>query len=124
MKIIVVGGGKVGAALCRSLVAENHDVILIEQNESVLNRVTKRYDIMGIVGNGANFKILEQADVGHCDIFIAMTEQDEVNMISAVLAKKWGQKKRLFAFATQSIQILILKKKIFLVFRSLLILNY
>ena len=39
MKIIVVGGGKVGAALCRSLVAENHDVILIEQNESVLNRV-------------------------------------------------------------------------------------
>ena len=115
MKIIVVGGGKVGAALCRSLVAENHDVILIEQNESVLNRVTKRYDIMGIVGNGANFKILEQADVGHCDIFIATTEQDEVNMISAVLAKKWGQKKRLFAFATQSIQILILKKKISLV---------
>ena len=92
MKIIVVGGGKVGSALCRSLVAENHDVILIEQNESVLNRVTKRYDIMGIVGNGANFKILEQADVGHCDIFIAMTEQDEVNMISAVLAKKMGAK--------------------------------
>lgn len=93
MKIIVVGGGKVGAALCRSLVAENHDVILIEQNESVLNRVTKRYDIMGIVSNGANFKILEQADVGHCDIFIAMTEQDEVNMISAVLAKKMGGKR-------------------------------
>ena len=37
MKIIVVGGGKVGTALCRSLVAENHDVILIEKDESVLN---------------------------------------------------------------------------------------
>ena len=92
MKIIVVGSGKVGAALCRSLVAEKHDVVLIEQNEAVLNHITKRYDIMGIVGNGANFKILEQADVAHCDIFIAMTEQDEVNMVSAVLAKRMGAK--------------------------------
>ena len=92
MKIIVVGGGKVGTALCRSLVAEKHDVILIEQDEAVLNQVTKRYDIIGISGNGANFKILEQADVGHCDIFISMTEQDEVNMVSAVLAKRMGAK--------------------------------
>ena len=92
MKIIVVGGGKVGTALCRSLVAENHDVILIEQDEAVLNQITKRYDIIGISGNGANFKILEQADVSHCDIFISMTEHDEVNMVSAVLAKRMGAK--------------------------------
>ena len=52
MKIIVVGGGKVGTALCRSLVAENHDVILIEKDESVLNHITKRFDIIGILGNG------------------------------------------------------------------------
>lgn len=45
---------------------------------------------MGIVGNGANFKILEQADVANCDIFIALTDKDEVNMISAVLAKQMG----------------------------------
>ena len=92
MKIIVVGGGKVGTALCRSLVAEKHDVILIEQDEAVLNQITKRYDIIGIAGNGANFKILEQADVSHCDIFISMTEHDEVNMVSAVLAKRMGAK--------------------------------
>ena len=92
MKIIVVGGGKVGTALCRSLVAENHDVILIEKDESVLNHITKRFDIIGILGNGANFKILEQADVENCDIFISMTEYDEVNMVSAVLAKKMGAK--------------------------------
>ena len=92
MKRIVVGGGKVGTALCRSLVYENHDVILIEENESVLKRVTRHHDIMGIVGNGANFKILEQADVNNCDIFIAITDKDEVNMISAVLAKRMGAK--------------------------------
>ena len=92
MKIVLVGGGKVGFALCRSLVAENHDVVLIEQDEAVLNHIVSRFDIMGLLGNGADFTILEQAGVQECDIFIALTEYDEVNMISAVLAKKMGAK--------------------------------
>ena len=73
MKIILVGGGKVGFALCRSLVAEKHDVWLIEQDETVLNHIVNRFDIMGILGNGADFTILEQASVQDCDIFIALT---------------------------------------------------
>ena len=92
MKIVLVGGGKVGFALCRSLVAEKHDVVLIEQNEAVLNHIVSRFDIMVLLGNGADFAILEQAGVQECDIFIALTEYDEVNMISAVLAKKMGAK--------------------------------
>ena len=92
MKIILVGGGKVGSALCRSLVADNHDVVLIEQNETVLNYMTSRFDIIGITGNGADFAMLEAANVQDCDIFIAMTQYDEVNMVSAVLAKKMGAK--------------------------------
>ena len=92
MKIVLVGGGKVGFALCRSLVAENHDVVLIEQNEAVLNHIVSRFDIMGLLGNGADFTILEQAGIQACAIFIALTEHDEVNMISAVLAKKMGAK--------------------------------
>ena len=74
MKIILVGGGKVGSALCRSLVADNHDVVLIEQNETVLKYLTSRFDIMGIAGNGADFAMLEAANVQDCDIFIAMTQ--------------------------------------------------
>ncbi|MDU6558839.1 MAG: Trk system potassium transporter TrkA [Streptococcus sp.] len=92
MKIVLVGGGKVGFALCRSLVAEKHDVVLIEQDEAVLDHIVSRFDIMGFLGNGADFAILEQAGVQECDIFIALTEHDEVNMISAVLAKKMGAK--------------------------------
>ena len=76
MRIIVVGAGKVGTALCRSLVDEKHDVILIEEKEEVLKRISKRYDVMGFAGNGANFKILEQAEVNNCDVFIAMTDKD------------------------------------------------
>lgn len=92
MRIIVVGGGKVGKALCHSLVEENHDVILIEEKETVIKQATKRHDIGGILGNGANFKVLEQADIANCDIFVALTDKDEVNMIAAVLAKKMGAK--------------------------------
>lgn len=92
MKIILVGGGKVGSALCSSLVADDHDVVLIEQNETVLNYMTRRFDIIGLVGNGADFAMLEAANVQDCDIFIAMTQYDEVNMVAAVLAKKMGAK--------------------------------
>ena len=70
MKIILVGGGKVGSALCRSLVAEKHDVLLIEQDEAVLNHIVNRFDIMGILGNGADFTILEQASVQDCDCLL------------------------------------------------------
>ena len=111
MKIIVVGGGKVGTALCRSLVAENHDVILIEKDESVLNHITKRFDIIGILGNGANFKVLEQADVEDCDIFISMTEYDEVNMVSAVLAKKMSQRDHRSGTESGIFQFLLQGKK-------------
>lgn len=92
MRIIVIGGGKVGTALCRALVEEKHDVTLIEKKESVLKNVSKRLDILTILGNGANYKILEQANVENCDILIAMTDTDELNMISAILAKRMGAK--------------------------------
>lgn len=92
MNIIIVGGGKVGTALSRALVEEDHDVTLIDEDERVLKEITKAQDILGILGNGADFKVLEEADISHCDIFVATTEKDEVNMISAVLAKKMGAK--------------------------------
>ena len=111
MKIVLVGGGKVGFALCRSLVAEKHDVVLIEQNEAVLNHIASRFDIMGLLGNGADFTILEQAGVQECDIFIALTEYDEVNMISAVLAKKMGAKETIVRVRNPEYSNAYFKKK-------------
>ena len=54
--------------------------------------MTRRFDIIGLAGNGADFAMLEAANVQDCDIFIAMTQYDEVNMVAAVLAKKMGAK--------------------------------
>lgn len=92
MNIIIVGGGKVGTALSRSLLKESHSVTLIDEDEQVIKTISRHQDILGVVGNGANAQILEDVDIHRCDIFIALTDKDEVNMIAAVLAKTMGAK--------------------------------
>lgn len=92
MKIVIVGGGKVGEVLCSELTNDENDVILIERNENALDRLTNKFDINGIAGNGVDYAVLEEAQVATADIFIAVTELDEINIISSILAKKMGAK--------------------------------
>src|SRR5699024_3954269 len=90
MKIVIAGGGKVGSVLCEELATEENDIILIEKNETRLESLISRNDISGIVGNGASFDLQQEAGVDTCDIFIAVTPQDEVNIMACILAKKMG----------------------------------
>lgn len=90
MRIVIVGGGKVGEKLCAELSQENNDIILIERDEDTLERLMTKFDITGMVGNGANIEIQQEVGVDTADIFIAVTEMDEINLISAVLAKNLG----------------------------------
>lgn len=93
MKIVVVGGGVVGESLCSELSKEGNDVILIEREEAVLNRIIEKNDITGLVGNGASYENLVEAGVDkNTEIFIAVTEADELNIISCIVAKKLGAK--------------------------------
>lgn len=92
MRVIIVGAGKVGRAICQDLAEDGNDVVLIEEREFVLNNLVNALDVAGVVGNGADYEILLQADVQHCDVFIAVTHRDEINIISCILAKKMGAK--------------------------------
>ncbi|MDO5022165.1 MAG: Trk system potassium transporter TrkA [Eubacteriales bacterium] len=92
MQVIVVGAGKVGTAICRDLSREEHEVTLIERNEAKLNAVVDQYQIMGISGNGAFYDVQMEAGVPSCDLFIAVTPQDEINIMACVVAKKLGAK--------------------------------
>lgn len=92
MKIIIVGAGKIGELLCRDLSTEGSDITLIEQDAKILDKVLSISDIMGIVGNGANREVLRDAGTHEADIFIAVTTNDEINLISSVMAKKMGAK--------------------------------
>ncbi|HBV67160.1 MAG TPA: Trk system potassium transporter TrkA [Clostridiales bacterium] len=90
MKIIIVGGGKVGYTLAQQLSTEEHDIILIDNNADVLNHADETLDIMCIRGNGASVEILKEANIGDTDLLIAVTDGDELNMICCVIGKKLG----------------------------------
>ena len=92
MKIVIAGAGVVGESLCSELSAEGNDVILIEKEEKILNKLVETYDITGLVGNGASYETLLEAGTDTADIFIAATESDELNIISSIIAKKLGTK--------------------------------
>lgn len=92
MNIIIVGAGKVGEYLCQDLSTEGYNVTLIEKNKEVLKRVLDYHDINGINGDGTDAFILEEAGIDRCDIFISVTNQDELNMVCCVMAKKLGAK--------------------------------
>ena len=92
MKIVIAGAGVLGESLCSELSAEGNDVILIEKEEKILNKLVETYDITGLVGNGASYETLLEAGTDTADIFIAATESDELNIISSIIAKKLGTK--------------------------------
>lgn len=90
VKIIIVGCGKVGESLCAELASEHNDILVIEKNAKTMERLINKFDISGIVGNGADIEIQQEIGVASADMFIAVTEMDEINIISAVLARQLG----------------------------------
>ena len=88
MQIIVVGCGKVGRTLVEQLSGEDHNVTVVDTRADVIRSVSLQYDVMGIVGNGTSYQVLEEADLEHTDILIAVTQSDEVNLLCCVMAKK------------------------------------
>lgn len=90
MRIIVVGLGKVGQALAAELSSENNDITVIDNREKVVEDFSSQYDIMGVIGNGANYSTQMDADVEHADLLIAVTGSDELNLLCCLIAKKAG----------------------------------
>ena len=92
MKILVVGCGKIGTTIVDSLSAEGHDVTAIDSAPAALEEITNIYDVMGVCGNGADHDVLREADAAHADLFVAVTDSDESNMLSCFLARAMGAK--------------------------------
>ncbi|UUX33395.1 Trk system potassium transporter TrkA [Fundicoccus culcitae] len=90
MKIVIAGGGKVGSVLCAELTSQKHDVMLIETNETIFDQLMSRYDLSGVIGNAASYEIQQEVGINKTDIFIAVTDTDEINIIASILAKSLG----------------------------------
>ena len=90
MKIIIVGIGKVGYAIAEQMTGENHDIVIVDQSSAVLDHADSMLDVMCVEGNGASASVLLQAGVREADLLIAVSENDEVNLICCLMAKKLG----------------------------------
>lgn len=91
MNIIIVGCGKVGTSLAERLSAEGHDLVMVDLSPVKVEEVSNRFDAMGIVGNGASFNVQQEAGVEEADLFIAVTGEDELNLLCCLMAKKSGR---------------------------------
>ena len=89
MKIIIVGVGKIGYAIAQQLEGEDHDITVVDRDLSALER-GETLDVMCVEGNGASVSTLLQAGVRGVDLVIAVTADDEANLICCLLAKKLG----------------------------------
>ena len=92
MKIIIVGGGKVGHQIGKKLTNEKHDVVIIDDDPDVLARISDEMDVFCVEGNGADYKVQSEAGAGSADILIAATAHDEINMLCCLIAHKLGAK--------------------------------
>lgn len=92
MRVIIVGCGNIGRTVAESLLKEKHDVVVIDADASVIAEMNDNYDVMCICGNGSSYDVLTSANVSDCDLFVAVTESDEINMLSCFLAKRLGAK--------------------------------
>lgn len=85
MKIVIVGAGEVGYHIAEQLIQERKDVILIEKNPEHAKHAASHLDCIVIQGDGTSIETLSDAGVGKAAIFIAVTNSDEVNMISCLV---------------------------------------
>ena len=88
MQIVIVGGGKVGTALVRSLSQEDNNICIVDIKPDVVRQLATEYDVMGMVGNGSSYGVLKEAGIETADLLIAVTEHDELNLLCCVIARK------------------------------------
>lgn len=94
MKVIIVGGGKVGYYLIRTLIEHKHEPTVIEINKAVSRKIADGVDIPVILGDATKIEVLRAAGADEADAFISVTGNDQCNMISCQLAKnEFGIKK-------------------------------
>ena len=89
MKIIIVGGGRLGYAIARQLLLENHDITVIEPDSRRAEFISTSLDVIVLEGR-ATIELLTEAGAANADLLIAATMSDETNLISCAVGRKLG----------------------------------
>ena len=92
MTIIIVGGGKVGYYLAKTLAPDKHRLVLLESDQAQCNKIAGELSELGIdlmLGDGTQVRALRDAGIDHADILIAVTGYDQNNLVACQLAKNY-----------------------------------
>ncbi len=90
MKVAIVGAGKLGVKVASTLLGGDHDITVIDEQESILNKISQQMDVMSVTGNGLNIDLLKDCGIADFDFLLASTESDEKNILIASFAKRMG----------------------------------
>jgi len=90
MYIIIAGAGVVGSHIASLLIEAKHEVAIIERSSEIMDNVRRQLEVNTIIGNAATPKILKETEVHRADLIIAVTNNDETNMLTCFLAKELG----------------------------------
>lgn len=86
MRILILGAGTSGRMLASRLCADNQDVVLVDRDPRALERVESSLDLLTLQGDAVDPRVLEDAGIGKCDMFVAVTDQESVNILACSLA--------------------------------------
>ncbi|CAN5774450.1 Trk system potassium transporter TrkA [soil metagenome] len=89
MRILILGAGDVGFHLAQQLADEGHDVVVIEQDRERARSIQDSMDALVVEGNGASLATLEQAGIARTHLLLAVTSQDEINLMACLSAAQY-----------------------------------
>ena len=93
MKILIVGLGSSGCSLVKAMSTKDYDITVIDKDKKLVDEITDRYNVNGIVGSGASAETLLKAGANTADALVALTRIDEINLLSCMQAKTLGTKR-------------------------------
>lgn len=92
MKIVIIGLGTIGKTILKNLASKSHTITIIDDKKEKIEDLIEKYDVYGVVGNGACMDIQKEALVNEADLVIVVTDSDEVNVFACLVARKLGAK--------------------------------
>jgi len=109
MRVIIAGAGDVGFHLAKLLAFEEHEIIIIDLDSQKLKAAANSIDAATIQGNATSVRVLEEARVENASLFIAVTQSEETNLCTAIIAKHLGAKRTVARI--QNTEFLFLSEK-------------
>ncbi len=107
MNIIIVGAGRIGRNLAKTLSEEHNEVYLIEPQKAVARKVADKLDVKVVVGSGSDPEALQKANIRSADLVLAVTTTDEVNLVVCTLAAAYGVKRKIARVRNTSLRDIV-----------------